>query len=137
GLGLTRGHKIRGVANREDVIVARGLQRWPDDELIGAGDLKAIEIGKNAGPLDASGPDDERRGDKLTGLQRDAFFADGGDAGIGADFDAEIFEDLGGRRRKAFGQSWQNTRCGLNQRYLDVLLRIDAIEAVGDDAACG
>ena len=69
--------------------------------------------------------------------QPDALVRDLGHRRAGPDLDLETAQDFGRRLGDALGQRRQDAVGRLDQRDLDVLLRIDLVEPVGDEAARG
>ena len=75
------------VAEREDVLVAAGLERLVDHQLVAAVDLEAVERGEPGRALDARGPDDQVGRDQLARPGEHALGGDFGDLLGGADLD--------------------------------------------------
>jgi hypothetical protein len=122
----------RTVADREDVGLARGLQRRQDDELVRRVGLQAVNLLQEVGRLHAGRPDpDLRRYHKparhpyLTPADLDHPLAR-------AHAHPQLLQLLRGRLLKALGQCRQNGWCCLDQGDLHVALGVDAVEPIGN-----
>src|SRR5215472_5008803 len=81
------------IADRENVVIAGGLQGLSDHELIDPVSLKAVEVVKKGGRFDAGCPDHELGSDNAAICEFDAIWHDRGDSRRGVDFHAESGEE--------------------------------------------
>ncbi len=123
------------VADREDVRVPGGLQRRKHDELVDPVRLEPVEILQEVGRLDARRPHDELRRDDASAGELHALRQHLRHARRGVHEHAEPAQELGRGLRQALRQRRQDAIGSLDHVDLDVLLRVDAVEAVGDELA--
>ena len=123
-------HGGGAVADGEDIVVTRRLQRRPDDELIDAVGLEAGDILQDIRRLDARGPDNQFGGDRPAIRQAHMVGTDLGDLGADQYIDPELVEQLLRLFRNPLRQCGKHPFGGFDQRNPDVLLGIDLIEAI-------
>ena len=125
------GPRTRGaVAQREDVRVARGDERRVDDELVRAVDLEPVELGEPGGAwIPAAQATRSACSSAPLAMCTPASSIDS-DALAGADRDVELREQIGCRGGDRLGERRQDTGRGLDQREMDVALRIEVLETV-------
>ena len=128
----------RAVADREDVGVARGLQRLVHDELVLAVAFEAVEVAQEIGRLDARGPHRELGGTRAPALRDDRVGAHFGHALAGEHFDAAASAAGPARRARRARAAPARMRGPASTIVMpDVALGVDLLEAVGDELARG
>ncbi len=110
--------------------VARRLERRQHDELVHPVRFQAVQVGEHLGRLDAGRPHDELGGDDLAARQPDAACEDFRDARAGAHLDVLAFQQQRRGLRQPLGQRGQDALGRLDDDEADVLVRLDAVEAV-------
>src|SRR5215831_2803344 len=121
------------IADRKNIVVAGGLQRLSDNELVGLVGFKAVEDVKKRGCLDAGRPDYELGSDNAAICEFDAIWHDGGDPRRGVDFHAKSGEEIGRGFGDPLRQSRQNPIGGFDKVQRDVSVGIDAVESEGHE----
>jgi hypothetical protein len=130
-------HQMGTIAHGEDVVVAGCLQGWADDELARRAHLQAIKALQYIGTAYAGRPDHELRRNEIATCEKNPVGAYLGHVSAGSDFDAELSKQARSRFRQTLRQRRYDSVCGFDQGDLDVLVRIDFVEPIGDDAAQG
>jgi hypothetical protein len=140
GLGARRhGRRVArpgtggAVTQREDVVVARGLQGRAHDEPVELVGLEPGQPGEKIRRLDARRPDHELGRDHDAAGEPHAVCQHLGHARAHMQVDAETLEQPDRRLRQPLGQRRENARRRLDQVDADVLVRVDAVEAEGDE----
>ena len=98
-------------------------------------DLEPVEVGEHVGALDARRPHHELGGYEIPVLQLDALVGDLDHARAGLDVHVQVAKGFGHALRDALGQCGNDAVRGLDERDLDVLLRVDLVETVGHEPA--
>ncbi len=119
------------------MLVAGDLQRLLDHQLTQPVDLEAVETGEPGGALDARGPDDQVGREEAAAPRVHALGAHPFDLLAGVDLDPESAQLALGRELQPLGQGRQHARRRLDQAHLDVLVGIEAAQAVAGELARG
>ena len=123
------------VADGEDIVVARGLQRLAHHQLVDPVGLEAGDVLEHVRRLDAGRPHHELGRNEGAAGEPHAVGHDLLDLGAHVHPHLEAGQQLARRLGQALGQLRQDARRGLDQVDLDVHVGIDAVEAVGDELA--
>src|SRR6516225_1983839 len=125
------------IADRKNVVVAGGLQRLPNDELIARVSFEAVEVLQKGGRLDAGRPDHEFGIDNAAVCELDAIWRDGGDPRGCVNLYTEPGEEFGRGGGDARRQSRQNSIGGFDDVQRNVAVRVDAVEPKGHELPRG
>ena len=120
---------------RENVLVARRLQRRPHDELVDPVRLETVEIARKSGALTPAAHTTSSAGMISPLASLHPFRQHLGDARARAHADAEVFQQLAGRIGQPFRQRRQHAIGRLDDDEPHVLVGIDSIEAVRHERA--
>ncbi len=123
------------IAERENVVVARGLQSRAHHQLVDPVGLEPADLLQGLGRLDAGGPHDQLGVDDAAVGELHAGRQHRTDLGADMHHDAELLEQPGGGARHALGQGRQDARRGVDQMDAHVAVGLDAVEPVGDQLA--
>ena len=127
---LALGRRVSGaIADGEDALIARGLQRGVHDELVVAVGLEPGDVFQKIRRFHARGPHAEIGGDGLTTGGDHAVGSHFGDARASQHAHAEGFEFFARRVGELFRQHRQNARTRFQQRDLEAAL-VEHFESV-------
>ena len=119
------------VAEHEDVVIERGLQRGAHHQLVDAVGFQAVQALQEVGGLDARGPDLEAGRDHAPILGLELLGRDAAHRGFGDHLHAQLFQRLVGIAPDAFGQCGQHALAGIEHGDVQVLGRDIAQAIVG------
>ena len=136
GPRLAGGDQERAVPNGEHVWIPRRLQAWRHHELIAPARLQTVEILQQIRRFHARCPDHELGGNEVTVRQADPVRPDFNHASLGAHVNPKPFQEPRRPRADSGRNRRQDPLSGFDQRDLEILLRIDAVEPVSDHLPC-
>lgn len=125
------------ITDREDVRGARNAKGLVDHQLVNAVLLEAVQPFEKGRPAHACAPNLDLGIDHVAALGLHLILSDGYHLLAGQDLDPELFQLRVGSVLKSGRQRRQHIGGGLDQGDADIFFRVDPIEAIGDEAACG